>query len=148
METKNENYGLIYVLTNPCMPNIVKIGQTTKKDLAQRMKDLFSTGVPAPFVAAASCRVPLDQLDKVESALHKAFEKQRVYKTREFFSVSPESVRPILEALESVQGYSDAVSEVNVEIENATKADDTKYRRENMDFLKMKLHIGDTLIYI
>ena len=37
--------GSVNVLTNPAMPNMVKIGKTTK-DVELRLADLYSTGVP------------------------------------------------------------------------------------------------------
>ena len=40
--------GSVYFLTNPVMPNMVKIGNT-KRDVKLRLADLYSTGVPLPF---------------------------------------------------------------------------------------------------
>ena len=43
-------YGIVYLLTNPVMPGLVKIGMTTQEDIDKRMKELYTTGVPVPFV--------------------------------------------------------------------------------------------------
>ena len=40
--------GRVYVLTNPAMQNMVKIGKTTI-DVELRFADLYSTGVFIPF---------------------------------------------------------------------------------------------------
>ena len=40
---------IVYVLTNPAMPGIVKIGMTEREDVQRRMTELYSTGVPLPF---------------------------------------------------------------------------------------------------
>ncbi|MFN3446329.1 MAG: GIY-YIG nuclease family protein, partial [Bacteroidia bacterium] len=40
--------GLIYILTNPAMPGLVKIGKTNRADVKQRMFELYSTGGPVP----------------------------------------------------------------------------------------------------
>ena len=40
---------IVYVLTNPAMPDIVKIGMTDREDVQRRMAELYSTGVPFPF---------------------------------------------------------------------------------------------------
>ena len=40
---------IVYVLTNPAMPGIVKIGMTDKLEVQPRMRDLYTTGVPLPF---------------------------------------------------------------------------------------------------
>ena len=42
-------YGIVYLLTNPVMPGLVKIGMTTQEDIDKRMKELYTTGVPVPF---------------------------------------------------------------------------------------------------
>ena len=44
----NPQKGLVYVLSNPAMPWLVKIGQTTNK-ITSRMNELNTTGVPVPF---------------------------------------------------------------------------------------------------
>ena len=40
--------GIVYILTNEAMPGYVKIGRTDG-DLAGRVRQLNSTGVPLPF---------------------------------------------------------------------------------------------------
>ncbi len=41
--------GIVYILTNPAMPNLVKIGMTTRLEVGIRMSELYTTGVPVPF---------------------------------------------------------------------------------------------------
>ncbi|WP_408876507.1 GIY-YIG nuclease family protein [Gluconobacter sphaericus] len=41
--------GHVYLLTNPVMPGLIKIGFTTSPDVEIRMKQIYSTGVPLPF---------------------------------------------------------------------------------------------------
>ena len=53
-----KNYGIVYLLTNPCMPGIVKIGKTSRTDLQNRMKELYTTGVPVPFEQISLKAVP------------------------------------------------------------------------------------------
>jgi len=50
----NPQKGLVYVLTNPAMPRLVKIGQTTDK-ITSRMNELNTTGVPLPFECLFAC---------------------------------------------------------------------------------------------
>ena len=62
--------GSVYVLTNPAMPNMVKIGKTTR-DVELRLADLYSTGVPLPFECEYAAKVK--DVDKTEKAFHTAF---------------------------------------------------------------------------
>ena len=50
-------YGIVYLLTNPVMPGLVKIGMTTQEDIDKRMKELYTTGVPVPFECQFACKV-------------------------------------------------------------------------------------------
>lgn len=50
-------YGIVYLLTNPVMPGLVKIGMTTQEGIDKRMKELYTTGVPIPFECKFACKV-------------------------------------------------------------------------------------------
>lgn len=82
------NSNVIYCLTNPLMPNVVKIGSTS--NIEQRLKDLDTTGIPVPF----ECELALEVEDALatERLLHAAFGDHRVRKSREFFEISPQRV--------------------------------------------------------
>ena len=67
-ETELGSY--IYVLTNPAMPGLVKIGRTDAADPEERAKQLYTTGVPVPFVVEFAGRV--DDPQKVEQAWRSA----------------------------------------------------------------------------
>ena len=60
------NEGIVYVLTNPAMPKMVKIGKTGR-EVEARLNDLYTTGVPLPFECAYAAKVA--DMDKVEKAL-------------------------------------------------------------------------------
>lgn len=51
------NFQIDRFLTNPAMLGLVKIGKTTQLEVEDRMKQLFSTGVPVPFDCAFACQV-------------------------------------------------------------------------------------------
>ena len=40
MASKYQNYGIVYVLTNPAMPDLVKIGMTNRDNVDARMNML------------------------------------------------------------------------------------------------------------
>ena len=58
--------GIVYVLTNPAMPGMVKIGKTGR-EVEARLNDIYTTGVPLPFECAYAARVA--DMDKVEKSL-------------------------------------------------------------------------------
>lgn len=88
--------GAVYVLTNPSMPNMVKIG-ITHLTVAQRMSELDKTATPTPFQCFYAAHVK--DAARVESALHAAFDSVRVRPAREFFRVKPQQVKAVLELL-------------------------------------------------
>ena len=51
----NPQKGLVYVLSNPAMPGLVKIGQTTN-EITSRMNELSNTGVPLHFECLIALR--------------------------------------------------------------------------------------------
>lgn len=77
--------GIVYVLSNPAMPGIVKIGRSDQKDLKQRLRSLFNTSVPLPFKVEFACYVEKADTKNLEAALHSAFADKRVHEKREFF---------------------------------------------------------------
>ncbi len=76
MTSENNQSGIVYVLTNPEMPGLVKIGKTSRKEVHQRLIELYSTGVPVPFECEYAARVSDETL--VEKAFHTAFEPYRI----------------------------------------------------------------------
>ena len=84
--TYDQTAGFVYLLSNPSMPNIVKIG-STERTLKDRLTELSSTtGVPTPFVIEYYLMVenPYD----IEIALHDELSEFRVSNNREFFNIS------------------------------------------------------------
>ena len=52
---------IVYALTNPAMPGLVKIGKTSRDDPQARMKELYnSSGVPLPFECVIAVEVEDD----------------------------------------------------------------------------------------
>ncbi len=78
--------GFLYVLTNPFMPGLVKIGWTT--DVSRRAAELSAaTGVPAPFEVAGA--YPAAGAHAAEQRIHTRLALYRVNAHREFFRASP-----------------------------------------------------------
>lgn len=84
----NDSFGYVYVMINPSLPDVVKIGKTTREP-SERAKELSSaTGVPTPFILVYS--KPFADCHFAEKVIHGYFEKNgaRVNGNREFFRVS------------------------------------------------------------
>ena len=142
-------YGIVYLLTNPVMPGLVKIGMTTREDMDTRMKELYSTGVPVPFECQYACRVKKSDCAKIEKALHTAFSPQRINANREFFRIQLEHAKAILELF----NHEDVTNEVTDEIQNDLTDDDkaasqnVKNRRPSLNFYEMGMQKGDVLLW-
>lgn len=78
--------GYVYILTNPSMPSIVKIGKTTRTP-QQRCDELWQTGVPTPFKVHAQYFSP--DCHALERDVHLALSSHRVSSSREFFTIWP-----------------------------------------------------------
>ena len=92
--------GYVYVLSNPRMPGLLKVGCTTRP-VEERVQELNgATGVPSPFVIEASFQssAPEDH----EREIHKRLAAHRV-KGREFFQVGLGAVLGV--AREVVQAH-------------------------------------------
>jgi len=138
---------IVYVLTNPAMPGLVKIGKTLKSEVEGRMKQLYGTGVPVPFDCAFACQVK--DASEVERALHFAFGDQRINPNREFFQIEAERVIAILRLLK--------VDEITTQVEESMELDMPKAdiqsgqklkksRRPNMNFFELGIPSGSLLV--
>lgn len=142
---KEDNKGIVYLLTNECMPGIVKIGMTNRADMDNRLKELYTTGVPQPFDCVYACKV--DCFKELEQALHEAFEPERVNPNREFFRIKPSQAIGILKLF----NRGNITAEVVKEMENDISEEEQKNQRKKrcpLNFFEMGLKEGDTLNYL
>ena len=151
MSNKQSNYGIVYVLTNPAMPGLVKIGMTTRDNMDARMRELYGTGVPVPFECQYACKVKASDCGKIEKALHTAFAPNRINANREFFQIKPEQAMAILELF----NREDVTQEITEEIDNDLTSDDKSAsekirssRRPPLNFFDMGMKKGDVLVYV
>ena len=141
---ENIQSGIVYVLTNPAMPGIVKIGKTSRDSVDARLNELYSTGVPVPFECAFAGRIADE--GKVERAFHMAFGPYRINPKREFFEIEPEQAIALLElmVIENVtpqlQQEADSVDESTKEASKKLKA-----RRPVQNYVEMGIPIGSIL---
>lgn len=74
--------GYVYILSNPAMPGLLKIGKTTRS-VEARAGELFQTGVPEPFKVVDEVYSP--DCHDLEYNMHQALGADRVSPNREFF---------------------------------------------------------------
>ena len=85
-------HGFIYVMSNPAMPKLIKIG-FTKNAVAIRKNQLYSTGVPSEFVVEFEAEVENCRI--AERQIHAHLKHKRFNK--EFFEMSAvEAISEIL----------------------------------------------------
>jgi hypothetical protein len=142
-ETKQ---GIVYVITNPAMPGLVKIGQTAN-EIHNRLNELHTTGVPFPFECLYACEVEDRKL--VESSLHKAFYPYRVNPRRDFFKIDPEQAIVILRLFAKEDVTPAIAAEINKSVSNAEKeaSENYKKKRPPLNFIQMGIPIGAKLIF-
>ena len=136
--------GIVYVLTNSAMPDLVKIGKTGRNDPKVRMAELYSTGVPVPFDCAIAVRV--EDEHAIEKALHTAFLPYRINGQREFFKIDAEQATILLKHL----GHEDLTPQVNAEndtidAESRQAGKTLAARRPPMNFHEMGIPNGSIL---
>ena len=138
------DYSIVYVLTNPAMPGLVKIGRTSQEDTATRLSQLYSTGVPVPFELKFACRV--QNPDEVELALHTAFGPQRINPKREFFRIDPEQAIAILRLLHTEDATAEVAAQTTgIDEQSLAAGDVLRARRPNLDFHEMGIPDGSKL---
>ena len=76
--------GWVYILSNPSMPGVIKIGQSSN-DPAARANELYTTGVPEPFLI--EYKGLFEGYAKLERSVHDALSDSRRSSNREFFEI-------------------------------------------------------------
>lgn len=136
--------GIVYVLTNPVMPGLVKIGRTERADVNRRLMELYSTGVPVPFDLAFAGNV--DDGQAVEAALHVAFGPYRINPSREFFRIEPDQAIAILKLLNIEDETPEVASEPSgIDAESRAAAEQQRRRRPTLNFDQMGIPAGSEL---
>lgn len=141
------NQGIIYLLTNPVMQGIIKIGFTTQEDVKIRMQQLYTTGVPLPFecVYAAIVNNP----EKIEKALSTAFSPNRINPKREFYEIEALQAIAIIKLVQIADVTPNVAKEaevVDLVEREASKAFNKK--RPRLNFTEMGIPMGAELICV
>lgn len=141
-------YGIVYVLSNPAMPNLIKIGFTSNMDVKTRMAQLYQSGVPLPFECVYAAKV--NDYERIEKALHTAFGPDRINPKREFFEIEAEQAIAIIKLLE-IEDVTPKVAqekEVVDEIDRDAGEVYAKKKRPRFSFTEMNIPFGSVLVCV
>ena len=96
-----DDNGSIYILMNPSMPNLVKIGKTTKEPEEIAKKLSSTTGIPTPFTVVYDGY--FQNCTKAEQYIHSVLESKgfRIPMNSEFFEI------PVKDAIDAVMQTKD-----------------------------------------
>ena len=138
------NEGIVYILTNPAMKGLVKIGMTTRDEVSVRMGKLYSTGVPVPFECSFAGRV--QDVKAVERAFHIAFGPYRINPNREFFEIEDTQAIELLKLM----CIEDVTPSLNSELDKVDEVSRDsgkrmKQKRPNLNFEEMGITVGSIL---
>jgi len=143
--SKKENKGFVYILTNDAFKDDwIKIGMTSK-EVDLRSKQLDNTAVPLPFKVYATCKT--EKFKELEKFIHRNLEDSRIRANREFFNVSPDKV---LKIFRDFKDLFDAESEITPYYElpeEPIKETPRKKERNIFKFPQIGLNIGTELYY-
>jgi T5orf172 domain len=144
----DNNQGIVYILINPAIPNMIKIGMTTNEDVKSRMAQLYTTGVPLPFECVYAAKV--NNHEKVERALHTAFGPDRVNPRREFFEIDAAQAIAIIKLME-VEDVTPKVANEREEVDEVDRDAGEAYakkKRPRFSFSEMNIPVGSELVSV
>jgi hypothetical protein len=90
----NENWGFVYFITNPVLPqNWVKIGYTSRQ-IHERMEELDQAGLPYEYVLRLWIESPDAKL--LERQFHRELAEFRLRQDKEFFEITIEQLQHLI----------------------------------------------------
>ena len=149
--------GYIYVMTNPCLHDMVKIGYAS--DVEARRKQLSTTALPFEYEIYATYETSGQLEDK---KLHELIDtlnpKLRLAKNLEFFAMSAEKAYRLLEAIAIISGSADKLKHVAPMQGEGTVSSTRKQphcqgssgrkQRPAINFQKCGIPVGAELVFI
>ena len=134
--------GYIYIMTNPALKDMVKIGYAT--DVENRRKQLSTTALPYDYEVYATYETSGNLEDK---KLHRMIDNLnpdlRVSKSREFFIMTPEQAYELLEAIATISGTNGKLKRVK-----ACESKKQQTKRPPVNFTKCNIPIGAKLVFV
>lgn len=135
--------GFIYIMTNPALKDMVKIGYAT--DVEARRKTLSTTALPYDYEVYATYETAGNLEDK---KLHKMIDNLnpdlRVSKNREFYVMTPQEAYDLLEAIATISGTIEKLKRIG---NNDFQAPAQHIKRPPINFSKCGIPIGAELVF-
>ena len=98
MEQTNRPQGWVYVVTNPSLPELVKVGYTTRPDVEARLREFDQAGLPYPYEVAYKRWVAEPR--QLEKRVHQFLTIER--ENKEWFRCSVERAQEAIDHLAPV----------------------------------------------
>ena len=134
--------GFIYIMTNPALKDMVKIGFAV--DVEQRRKQLSTTALPYEYEVYATYETSGNLEDK---KLHKMIDNLnpdlRVTSNLEFFVMTPQEAYDLLDAIATISGTRDKLKRAKV-----SEAKKQTVRKPPLNFAKCGIPVGAELTFI
>lgn len=134
------NKGYIYIMTNPALKDMVKIGFAT--NVEARRKQLSTTALPYEYEVYATYETTGNLEDKkLHGLIDNLNPDLRISSNREFFLMTPQDAYSLLEAIAIISGTKEKLKK--------TKTDESKkqtVRKPAINFAKCGIPIGAELV--
>ncbi|MDB4741414.1 GIY-YIG nuclease family protein [bacterium] len=131
--------GWVYVLSNPSIPNKVKVG-TTKNRPEDRAKGLYKTGVPTPF-KVETAMLFANKAEQIEHKTHDILSRAGVPRNKEFFECDArDAAEAILKAAEILDQAVATTEPVLISEEDILEARRKKERAKEIQAEREKAH--------
>ena len=127
------------------MPDTIKVGITDNLD--RRVRELDNTSTPLPFECYYA--VEVENASVIEKKIHEGLDDKRIRQNREFFNVTPEQAKAILEIAEVMGGKNVTPTEDIVETPQDKQALDTaRKKRSKFNFGMVNIEPGTILEFV
>lgn len=134
------NKGFIYIMTNPALKDMVKIGFAT--DVEVRRKQLSTTALPYEYEIYATYETTGNLEDKkLHGMIDSLNPDLRISSNREFYLMTPQDAYSLLEAIATISGTKEKLKKKKID-----EAKKQTIRRPAINFVKCGIPIGAELV--
>ena len=153
--------GIVYILTNPCLEDWVKIGMTERNDIEKRLKELNSpTNIPLSYRCYATYEV--ENAHEVEQRIHSIIDRvddslrarelldNGKVREREFFKISSETAYGIFKDIAILRNDTENLK-LSVPTDDQSQEQELaeiRTKRANSSFKKLGISAGEEIKFL